>query len=108
MPKYLIERTISGANQFPSEKLQAIAEGSICAMEHLPGYIWHESFVAGDKFYCVHEAADEKAIREHSRRGGFPIDRVTEIAAVVTPATAQAPVESDRSSRRSKIRANAD
>ena len=90
MPKYLIERTIKGANHLPAEKLQAIAQASICAMEHLPGYIWHQSFVAGDKFFCVHEASDENAIREHARRGGFPVDRITEIAAVIGPATAPA------------------
>ena len=39
-------------------------------------YRWITSYVAGDKIYCIHEADDEEAIREHARRGGFPADVV--------------------------------
>jgi hypothetical protein len=56
-------------------------------------YTWITSYVAGDKIYCVHEAASADAIRRHARKGGFPADMVTEIAAVIGPSTAQrAPV----------------
>jgi hypothetical protein len=54
-------------------------------MEHLPGYAWHESYVFGDRVLCVHEAQSEQQIREHSRRGGFPIDRITPIASTFGP-----------------------
>lgn len=46
------------------------------------------SYVAGDKVFCVHEAEDEETIREHSRRGGFPANAVTEVAAEFGPQTA--------------------
>ena len=51
-------------------------------------YTWHHSYVAGDKIYCVHETDDADTIREHARRGGFPADLVTPVAATFGPATA--------------------
>jgi hypothetical protein len=48
------------------------------------------SYVAGDKVFCVHEADDEETVREHSRRGGFPANVVTEVAAEFGPQTAGA------------------
>ena len=51
-------------------------------------YRWITSYVAGDKIYCVHEADDEEAIREHARRGGFPANAVTAIANEFGPHTA--------------------
>ena len=45
-------------------------------------YTWVNSFVAGDKVYCFHQAEDESVIREHSRRGKFPANLVAEVASV--------------------------
>lgn len=88
MARYLIERHIPGASALTQEQLQKIAEKSLCAMEHLNGYTWLHTYVAGDRLLCVHEAPSEDIIREHSRRGGFPIERITEIATVFGPETA--------------------
>ena len=56
-----------------SAELAAIAGKSNDVVESLGvPYRWITSYVAGDKIYCVHEADDEDAIREHARRGGFP------------------------------------
>ena len=58
---------------------------------HVAGvpYTWVTSYVAGDKIYCVHEADDAEAIREHARRGGFPADVVSVIANEFGPHTAE-------------------
>lgn len=91
MPKYIIERTIPGAGTLSPEQLADIANTSTCAIKQMDSsYRWHHSYVTGNKFYCVHEAESEEAIREHSRRGGFPIDRIEEIVDVVDPTTAKA------------------
>ena len=52
-------------------------------------YRWVTSYAAGDKVYCVHEADDEQAIREHARRGGFPANKVTVVANEFGPQTAE-------------------
>ena len=45
--------------------------------------------VVADRTYCVYVAPDPVAIREHARRGGFPITAITEIVEVIDPTTAE-------------------
>jgi hypothetical protein len=90
MPKYIIERTIPGAGALSPDQLADIAKKSVSVLQQMgPDYRWHHSYVTGGKFFCVHEAESEHAIREHSRRGGFPVDRIDEIVEVVGPSTAK-------------------
>ena len=60
----VIEREIPGASELTQEQLAEISKTSNHAMASLgvPDR-WVNSFVAGDKVYCVHEAGDEEAIR---------------------------------------------
>lgn len=83
MKTYLIEREIPGAGQLTHEELRGITKTSNDAVEslHKP-YVWLHSYVAGDKVYCVHRAEDAEVIREHARAGGFPADRIVEVASV--------------------------
>ena len=90
MPKYIIERNIPNAAALSSQELQAIAETSNFVLKQMGvPYQWEQSFVAGDKIYCIHIAPNEETVREHARRGGFPVDSVTVIAATIDPATAE-------------------
>lgn len=90
MKRYLIEREIPGAGDLSHEELAAIAGKSNDVVESLGvPYRWITSYVAGDKIYCVHEADDEDAIREHARRGGFPANTIAVIANELGPQTAE-------------------
>lgn len=90
MPQFLIERTVPGANLLTQAELQKIAQRSVCAIEHLGSdYRWLHTYIVGDKFMCVHEARDEEAVREHARRGGFPVTRISRIDRTFGPATAE-------------------
>jgi hypothetical protein len=53
---------------------------------------WVESYVTGDKIYCVYIAPSEERVREHARKGGFPADKVSEVKTVIDPTTAEARV----------------
>lgn len=89
MKRFIIEREIAGASELSADQLADIARTSNTAAESLGvPYTWVTSYVAGDKVFCVHEAEDEETIREHSRRGGFPANAVTEVAAEFGPQTA--------------------
>lgn len=89
MPKYVIEREVPGAANLTAEELQGIAQTSNNVLKEMgEPYHWVQSFVAGDKIYCVHIAPDEETVREHARRGGFPANSVTEVKAVIDPTTA--------------------
>ena len=98
MPRYVIERDIPGAGQLSADELKAIAQKSCAVLEDLgPAIQWQQSYVTGDKVYCVYIAPDEQLIREHAQRGGFPVDRVSEVAAVIDPVTAEGWTEGRRS-----------
>ena len=90
MPKFLIEREIPGAGSLPADELQAISQKSCGVLQSMgPQIQWVESYVTGDKVYCVYIAPDEEMVREHARQGGFPANRVSEIKRVIDPTTAE-------------------
>ena len=73
MPRYLIERHLPGASLLSVEELRALARTTQEAVDSLGvPYTWVTSLVAGDRIYDVHEAEDEEAVVEQTRRGGFP------------------------------------
>ena len=48
-----------------------------------------ESFVAGDKTFCVYLAKDESLIHRHAELSGFAVTKITEIGKMIDPTTAQ-------------------
>ncbi len=90
MPKYVIEREIPGAGSLTPEQLTGISQKSCGVLKAIgPQIQWIESYVTDDKIYCVYIAPDEATVREHARQGGFPANRVSEVKAVISPATAE-------------------
>jgi hypothetical protein len=93
MPKYVIERELPGAGSFPAEALRGEAQKSRAVVAELgPEIQWQQSYVTDDKIYCVFIAANEELVREHARRGEFPLDRISRVARMIDPTTAEAPV----------------
>ncbi|GAB6197409.1 DUF4242 domain-containing protein [Lysobacter xanthus] len=89
MPQYVIERDIPGAGALTPEQLREISGASCAVLREMgPDIQWRQSYVTGDRIYCVYDAPDEAAVREHARRGGFPANRVSQVSAVIHPATA--------------------
>ena len=54
-----------------------------------PHIQWVQSYVTDNKIYCVYIAPDEKTVREHAKRGGFPANRVSEVMTMIDPTTAE-------------------
>ena len=89
MATFLIERNLPGASALTPEQLRDIAATSNEVVQGLGvAYTWSRSYVAGDKIYCLHETDDADTVREHARRGGFPVDLVVTVAAEFGPETA--------------------
>lgn len=86
VPKDLIERDIPGAGQpFPQE-LQATVRKSCSVLNKLgPQMQWLQSYVADEKVSCVPIAPNEEVIREHTRQGRFPANRISEVQASSIP-----------------------
>lgn len=90
MPKYVIERDIPGAGKLSPEALKAISQTSCAVLSAMgPQIQWLHSYVTADKIYCVYIAPDAEAIREHAAQGGFPAERVSEVASMIDPVTAE-------------------
>ena len=88
MPKYVIEREISGAGKLAPQELRSISQKSCSVLNKLgPQIQWLHSYVVDDKIYCVYISPTEEMIREHARQGGFPANRVSEIKAMIDPTT---------------------
>lgn len=90
MPKFLIEREIPGAGSLSPQELQGISQTSCNVLQKMgPQIQWVQSYVTGDKIYCVYIAPNEEMIREHASQGGFPANRISEIKTVIDPTTAE-------------------
>ena len=90
MKTYLIERDIPGAGKFTPEQLKAISQKSCGVLKEMgPQIQWIQSYVTGDKIFCVYKAENEELIREHAKKGGFPANEITEISSEISPATAK-------------------
>jgi Protein of unknown function (DUF4242) len=90
MKKYVIERSVTGIGGMDKKGFSDVAHTSNGALSKLqPRIQWLESFVTADKTFCIYLAEDEAAIREHARLSGFPANVITEVTAVIDPATAR-------------------
>jgi hypothetical protein len=90
MPKYIIERDIPNAGALSQQELQGISQKSCSVLHEMgPKIQWLQSYVTGDKVYCVYIAPDEASIREHAEKGGFPANRISEVKTVIDPTTAE-------------------
>ena len=90
MPKYVIERDIPKIGEASAKDLMAISQKSCSVLDQLgPKIQWIHSYVTGDKIYCVYHASNEELVREHAKRGGFPANRVSEVKAIIDPASSE-------------------
>ena len=87
---YLIERDIPGAGQLTATDLKGISQKSCTVVKEMgSGISWVQSFVTGNKIFCVYRAENETLLREHAKKGGFPITSITEINNTISPKTAE-------------------
>ena len=91
MKRYIIERDIPDIGSADRDALREAAKKSNGVLAELaPKIQWIESYVAGNKTFCVYMADDEEVIQEHARRSGFPATTVTEIRKIIDPTTEKA------------------
>lgn len=90
MKTYVIERIIPGAGELTTEQLKGISQTSCSVLKEMgPKIEWQHSYVTGDKVYCVYKAENKALIEAHAKKGGFPANSVSEVATVISPATAE-------------------
>lgn len=90
MKTYVIERNIPGAGDLTAEQLKGISQTSYTVLDEMgPKIEWQHSYVTGDKVYCVYKAQSKALIEEHAKKGNFPANSISEVAATISPATAE-------------------
>jgi hypothetical protein len=90
MPKYVIEREIPGAGKLTPAELKGISQTSCGVLSKMgPQIQWLQSYVTGDKIYCVYIAPNEQMVRDHAFQGGFPANSVAEVKTIIDPTTAE-------------------
>jgi hypothetical protein len=88
--KFVIEREIPKVGSFEREQLRGAAAKSNEVLRQLgPDIQWLESYVAGDKTFCIYLAKDESIIRKHAQISGFPATIITEVRKMIDPTTAR-------------------
>jgi hypothetical protein len=91
MKRYVIEREITGVGLSDLAQCANISRTSNAALGKLaPRIQWEHSYFTANKTFCIYLAEDEAAIRDHARLSGFPANRITEVACIVDPTTAEA------------------
>jgi hypothetical protein len=90
MPKFVIEREIPSAGKLSPQELRSISQKSCAVLRNLgPQIQWVQSYITGDKVYCVYIAPNKEIVQEHAKQGGFPADRISEVTSVIDPTTAE-------------------
>lgn len=91
---YVIEREIPEAGKFDAAQLQGISQKSCSVLDELgPKIEWLHSYVTDNKIFCIYRAENEEILRKHAEKGGFPINKINLLSAVISPKTATAPLE---------------
>jgi hypothetical protein len=89
--RFVIERDIPEVGSLDREQLREAAKKSNAALHQLgPDIQWIESYVAGNKTFCIYLAKDEEIIKRHAEISGFPATKITEIRKTIDPTTERA------------------
>jgi hypothetical protein len=89
MPKFVIEREVPGAGSLTDAQVREISQKSVDVLKALgPEIQWLQSYVVGDKVYCIYIAANEAIIHEHAKRVGLPANRVSAVRRIIDPSSA--------------------
>ncbi len=90
LKRFMIERDIPNVGALTADQLSGAAAKSNEALCRIGAadIQWVQSYVAGDKTFCVYLASDEEAIKKHAELSGFPATKITEIKEIIDPATA--------------------
>jgi len=90
MKTYVIERDMPGVGSLTAAQLKSASQNSCSVIAALgPDIEWVHSYVTGDKIFCIYKAENEEIIREHAKKAGLPCNKITEVATIISPATAK-------------------
>jgi hypothetical protein len=94
MPRFVIERDIPEIGSADRDALRGASQKSNSVLANMKkdakNIQWEHSYVTADKIFCVYLAASEALIHEHATESGFPATKVSRVANVIDPVSAEA------------------
>jgi len=84
MPTYIIEREVGDIDL---ATVPGIGKAANAVLDEMEEIVWVRSYVSESegKVYCEYSAPNPEAIREHARRAGFPVTKISEVAMEIEP-----------------------
>jgi hypothetical protein len=80
VPQFILERKIRGFWQAPFSASQGAGQASCGVLREIrPEIHLVESYVSGDKVFCVYRAPNEEIMREYAELGGFRANCVSKV-----------------------------
>lgn len=90
MLKYIIERNMPDLGQLTAHEMQVACQTSNNTIQSMSGRVqWQQSYVTGNKMYCVYLADNKEAVLEHAAKAGFPADRIEAVKTIIDPTSAE-------------------
>lgn len=90
MPKYVIERDLTGIGNLTEAEFKGMAQRSNEISAELGGKVhWLESFIVQNKTYCIYVADNEESIKKHASMGKFPCTSVAKVLRIIDKTTAE-------------------
>jgi hypothetical protein len=90
MKTYVIEREMPGVGALSPAQLKTASQTSCTVLTEMgPKIQWIHSYVTGNRIYCIYKAENEEQIREHAKKAGFPANKISEVATIISPETAK-------------------
>jgi hypothetical protein len=87
----MVERNLPNIGNASTGDLRQTAQAAREALAQLgTGIQWVESYICGDKTFCLYLAEDEELVRRQSEITGMPIHGIREVVRIIDPATANA------------------
>ncbi|WP_245574792.1 DUF4242 domain-containing protein [Gaetbulibacter saemankumensis] len=87
---YVIEREMPEVGKLTKIELKQASLNSCKVLHNLgPDIKWVNSFITGNKIYCVYLAANKDLVIKHAKDAGIPANSVSEVVNIIDPSTAE-------------------
>lgn len=89
LKRFLVERDIPGIGSMSIVELCGASRASNQAIADMsPKVLWHHSYIADDKAFCIYLADSEASVVKHAELAGLPANKITEVPQIIDPLTA--------------------
>ncbi len=80
----------SESDNYQQQNYKTASQNSCAVLAEMgPQIQWVQSYVTSDKIYCIYIAQNEYLLRQHAQQTGLPANKITAVATMIDPITAE-------------------